>query len=109
MTSAHSILAQREVNGKLVSKSLIKSGKSERGEWRIIEFVIQRTYNKKKIKVAFIASGKNADLVNNIEYNERISWPELLANLFHTFQDIDDKYLFQRVMKKEGITLNKNV
>jgi len=62
-----------KINGKLISKSIIKTGKNERGEWRVIEFVIEKTYNKKKRKVAFTAIGKNADLVNNIEYKERIT------------------------------------
>lgn len=61
-----------ELNGRLVSKSLIKSGVSQHGEYRIIEFVIERTYNKKKIKVAFTAVNKKADLVNDISFKERI-------------------------------------
>lgn len=62
-----------KLSGRLVSKSLIKSGVGEHGEWKIIEFVIQRTYNKKKIKIAFTAGGKRADLVNSIEYKEKIT------------------------------------
>ena len=62
-----------KLNGRLISKSLIKSGVSEHGEWKIIEFVIERTYNRKKIKIAFTTGGKRAELVNSIEYKERIT------------------------------------
>ncbi len=62
-----------KLNGRLVSKSLIKSGESEFGKWKIIEFVIQRTFKKEKIKIAFTANGKNADLINSIDYKERIT------------------------------------
>lgn len=62
-----------KLNGRLISKSLIRSGENEHGKWKIIEFVIQRTYNKEKIKIAFTAIGKNADLINTIDYKERIT------------------------------------
>lgn len=62
-----------KLNGKLISKSLIKSGVSERGAWKLIEFVIQRTYNKKKITIAFTAIGKITELINSIEMKERIT------------------------------------
>jgi len=62
-----------KLSGRLISKSLIRSGVSEHGEWKIVEFVIQRTYNKKKIKIAFTASGKKADLINSISYKEKLT------------------------------------
>lgn len=61
------------LNGRLISKSLIKEGVGQHGAWKIMEFVIERTYNKKKIKVAFTVGGKNADLVNTISFKERIT------------------------------------
>lgn len=61
------------VNGRLISKSLLKEGVGEHGEWKIIEFVIQRSFNKKKIKLAFTTGGKRAELVNSIPYKEKIT------------------------------------
>lgn len=62
-----------KLSGQLVSKSLIKSGVGEFGEWKIIQFAIKKTYNKKKIIIVFTAKGKNADLINSIEFKEKIT------------------------------------
>jgi hypothetical protein len=60
------------ITGRIVSKSLIKSGESSFGKWQIIQFVIEKTYAKKKMKIAFTAKGKWADFVNTLPHRERL-------------------------------------
>lgn len=62
-----------DVSGVLVSKSVIKEGVSAHGAWRLIEFVIERTFCKKKYKIAFTTIGKRADLINETSLKERIT------------------------------------
>ncbi len=101
-----------KVNGRLVSKSLIKSGVSERGAWQIIEFVITRTFNKKKYKLAFTAFGKKADLVNNIEYKERITVtfvPDCFFSEKHTKHFTELKVIdVEKYVKKKMYDINFN-
>ncbi|HWY13071.1 MAG TPA: DUF3127 domain-containing protein [Bacteroidia bacterium] len=62
-----------KVIGKLVGKSLIKEGVSGEGRaWKIVQFLIEKTKNKKLIKIPFIAKGKLAEKVETIPYGERI-------------------------------------
>jgi hypothetical protein len=63
----------QRITGRFVSKSLIKSGESEFGKWKIINFLIEKTYNKKKYKIYFVAKGKWADFVETIPVKERIT------------------------------------
>ena len=60
------------ITGRIVSKSLIKSGESEHGKWQIIQFVIEKTYAKKKRLIAFTAKSKWADFVNTLPHRERL-------------------------------------
>jgi hypothetical protein len=63
----------QKIIGRMVHKSLVKSGKSEFGDWKIINFVIEKTFKKKKYKALFVAKGKWADFVDAIAYKERIT------------------------------------
>lgn len=61
------------VTGKIVSKSLVKSGVSEKGAWKMITFLIEKTKHKKKIKIPFVAKGKLAEKVSEIVLGQRIT------------------------------------
>jgi hypothetical protein len=63
----------QKITGRLIHKSLVKSGKSEFGDWKIINFVIEKTFQKKKYKALFVAKGKWANFVDAIAYKERIT------------------------------------
>ena len=60
------------VRGKLSNKSLVKSGVSERGTWQIIQFLIEKTKNKKPIFIPVIAKGKLADKIDETPIGEKI-------------------------------------
>jgi len=60
------------VTGKLSNKSLVKSGVSEVGTWKIIQFLIEKTRNRKPIFIPLIAKGKLADKIDDIPIGERI-------------------------------------
>jgi len=62
----------QKIIGRLIHKSLVKSGKGEFGEWKIINFVVEKTFQKKKYKALFVAKGKWATFVESIPYKERI-------------------------------------
>jgi hypothetical protein len=95
------------VSGKLLSKTLIKSGVGQHGEWKILEFAIQRTYCKKKITIAFTAKGKWADLVNNIDYKERIT-VEFVPNVF--FSEKHNRYFTElKVITVEKYVSKKRI
>ncbi len=70
------------ISGRLVSKSLIKSGESEFGKWQVIQFVISKTFNKKKIMIALTAKGKLADFINTVAKNEKLRIQSILFVLF---------------------------
>jgi len=61
------------VTGKLSGKSVVKSGQSEKGTWRIIQFLIKKTRNKKMETIPFTAKGKLADKIDDIILGEKIS------------------------------------
>ena len=44
-----------EISGKLVSKSFMETGSGKFGEWRRIEFVIEKTFNKELYSIPFTA------------------------------------------------------
>ncbi len=84
-------------------KSLIKSGTSEWGTWRIVEFMIERTYNKKKIKILFVARGKWATFIEGVPYKERILVeyvPDLKQHGTKYFQDLKVTNIEKYVSKK---------
>lgn len=60
------------VTGKLSNKSLIKSGISENGAWKIMMFLVEKTRNRKSIKIPIIAKGKLADKIDSVPIGERI-------------------------------------
>ena len=60
------------VTGKLSNKSLIKSGVSDKGAWKIVMFLIEKTMNRKPIKIPLIAKGKLADKLDDIPIGERL-------------------------------------
>jgi hypothetical protein len=61
------------VTGKLSNKSLIKSGVSEVGAWKIVVFIIEKTRNRKPIKIPFTAKGKLAIKIDDIPIGEKIT------------------------------------
>lgn len=60
------------VTGKLSNKSLIKSGVSENGAWKIMMFLVEKTRNRKPIFIPIIAKGKLADKIDSVPIGERI-------------------------------------
>lgn len=58
--------------GKLSDKSLFREGVSEHGKWRIVKFIIEKTRQRKKIKIVFTAKGRLADLVFSIPLKEKL-------------------------------------
>jgi hypothetical protein len=60
------------VTGKLSNKSLIKSGISENGAWKIMMFLVEKTRNRKPIFIPIIAKGKLADKIDGVPIGERI-------------------------------------
>jgi len=46
------------VTGKLSNKSNIKTGVSEKGAWKIINFLIEKTRKRKPIKIPITAKEK---------------------------------------------------
>jgi hypothetical protein len=61
------------ITGKLISRTLLKSGTNSFGTWRVIQFVVEKQYKGEKKKIPFIATGKNADFVNGINNKERVA------------------------------------
>lgn len=61
------------VSGKLSDKSLIKSGVSEKGAWRVIVFLIEKTRKRKPIKIPIVAKGKLAEKIDGIMVGEKLT------------------------------------
>jgi hypothetical protein len=61
------------VTGKLSGKSVIKSGQYENGTWRVIQFLIKKTRNKKPELIPFTAKGKLAEKIDSIAIGEKIT------------------------------------
>lgn len=59
--------------GRISAKSLIKKGKNEYGDWQLVEFIINKQYKKKQIKLVFVAFGKVAQTILNAPIKEKIS------------------------------------
>jgi hypothetical protein len=62
-----------KVTGRLTSKSLIKEGKSEWGDWQLVEFMIQKQYRKEKLKLVFVSFGKVAQTIQSTALKEKIT------------------------------------
>lgn len=54
-------------------KSTVKTGTNEFGEWSIVNFVLRKTFQKKKYDMLFTAKGKWAKFINNVPYKEKIT------------------------------------
>jgi len=59
-------------SGRLIAKSLIKEGQNEWGKWQLVQFIVQKQYNKQKIKIVFVAFGKIARIVQDMPLKEKI-------------------------------------
>ncbi len=62
-----------KITGRLAGKSLIRKGVSSWGEWDLIEYIITKQHQKKKIKIIFVAIGRLARVINDMPINERIT------------------------------------
>ena len=60
------------ITGRISSKAIIRQGVSRFGNWKIMRFTITKQHNKEKVQFCFTAKGKLAELVNKLEYNERV-------------------------------------
>ncbi len=63
----------QKIIGKLVGKSLVKTGISENGNWSLVNFFIEKTHDKKKIKIIFTAMGKKVAFIDSLVIGERLS------------------------------------
>lgn len=61
------------VTGKLSNKSLVKSGVSENGAWKIVVFIIEKTRHRNIIRMPFTAKGKLANIIDDIPVGERLT------------------------------------
>ncbi len=62
-----------KITGRLIHKSLIKKGQGQFGEWKIVEFMIEKSFQKKKYKALFAAKGKWADFIEQVPVKEKIT------------------------------------
>lgn len=62
----------QNISGRLISKSVVYTGQSARGSWRIIKFIIEKNICRKKRKIIFTSSGATADFVDLIPIKEKI-------------------------------------
>jgi hypothetical protein len=63
----------QKITGRLIFKSLMKVGTNEFGEWKIVNFVLQKTFQKKKYNMLFVAKGKRAKFIESVPYKERLT------------------------------------
>ena len=75
------------VTGKLSNKSIVKTGVSEKGSWKIINFLIQKTRKNKPIKIPIIAKGKLAEKIDSIALGEKV-----VVRFFIEGKKYNDKY-----------------
>ena len=75
------------VTGKLSDKSIMKTGVSEKGIWKIMTFLIEKTRKRKPLKIPFTAKGKLADKINDIAIGEKIT-----IRFFIEGKKYNDKY-----------------
>jgi hypothetical protein len=93
-----------KVTGKLVSKSLLKSGTSTRGPWQLVDFVIEKQMHGKKIPIAFIALGKQAEKLGTIQVKQRVTvyfFPHCTQfnNKWYSELKVLDIELYQKIQK----------
>lgn len=63
----------QKISGTLIFKSLMKYGTNDFGEWKIINFVLQKTFQKKKYYMLFVAKGKRAKFIESVPIKERLT------------------------------------
>lgn len=51
----------------------MKFGHNDFGEWKIINFVLQKTFQKKKYYMLFVAKGKRAKFIESVPIKERLT------------------------------------
>lgn len=61
------------VTGKLSGKSVVKYGQSEKGSWKIIQFLIKKTRNRKLENIPFTAKGRLAEKIDSIALGEKVT------------------------------------
>jgi len=61
------------ISGRIKSKNILKSGVSEKGEWKIIEFSIAKQYNEEQLQIAFVALGKVAEIVDTMPLKRKVT------------------------------------
>lgn len=63
----------QKVTGRLIFKSVIKTGQNDFGKWSIVNFVLQKTFQKKKYNMLFVAKGKWAKFIDTVPYKEKLT------------------------------------
>jgi hypothetical protein len=58
--------------GNLVKRTVLKTGVSSKGQWRIIEFICEKKHKGEKKKFCFVAFGKQADFLNELSSKSRL-------------------------------------
>ena len=76
------------VTGKLSNKSMMKTGVTEKGTWRVINFCIEKTRRRKPIKIPITAKGGLAEKIESIAIGEKIT-----IRFFIEGKKYNDRYL----------------
>lgn len=63
----------QKISGTLIFKSTVKTGVNDFGSWSIINFVLQKTFQKKKYYMLFVAKGKRARFIESVPIKERLT------------------------------------
>lgn len=63
----------QKISGRLIFKSLMKYGTNDFGEWKIINFVLQKTFQKKKYNMLFVAKGRRAKFIESVPLKEKLT------------------------------------
>ena len=66
----------------------MKTGVSEKGTWRVINFCVEKTRRRKPIKIPIVAKGGLADKINEIALGEKIT-----VKFFIEGKKYNDRYL----------------
>jgi hypothetical protein len=78
------------VTGKLSNKSVLKTGVSEHGTWRVLNFCIEKTRKRKPIKIPITAKGSLAAKINDIAIGEKIRVTFFIEGKKHNDRYITD-------------------
>ena len=62
-----------KITGRIIHKSVVKKGHGEYGEWRVIDFIIEKSFKKKKYKALFSAKGRLADFIEQTPLKEKLT------------------------------------